>query len=381
MDCPANAWWKNDAFRDHHTLKQNRFPGADDSWVEDRLFSQLAIESVPVDHPLAPFVRRELQALVPRPVGELAPVLPVSGSGPGGRTVSCRGTTLEFATTGALDRLTFRGRGGSWSRLMDLRYLKYRPLDRKGVVCNESTCPNPTAGAHAPTLLGFRSGSGPSGGARGESCSVVLELGFDESLHREYGAPLSVTAEYTIDPVAKRLNVSLTWRNKTATRMQESIAVFHRPLARAGHRWEMDVLGEWTSPANVTSGGEQYQHAVWTGVRYSMGERAATGAAPQGLWLGTSDAAMACPVLNTVADSALTPESSLLNACFKQDIRQRSGQQQRLTDAMIDGVGISMYANLFTISGYPQWYPFGIVGSNYQEADETTLFRFSIEER
>ena len=38
------------------------------------------------------------------------------------------------------------------------------------------------------------------------------------------------------------------------------------------------------------------------------------------------------------------------------------------------------YANLFTISGYPQWYPFGIAGSNYQEADETTLFRFSIEE-
>ena len=48
---------------------------------------------------------------------------------------------------------------------------------------------------------------------------------------------------------------------------------------------------------------------------------------------------------------------------------------------MIDGLGVSLYANLFTISGYPQWYPFGIVGSNYQAADETTLFRFSIEEK
>ena len=90
---------------------------------------------------------------------------------------------------------------------------------------------------------------------------------------------------------------------------------------------------------------------------------------------------MACPVLNKVADSGLTEEGSLLKACFNQDIKQHSGQQQQLTDAMIDGLGISLYANLFTISGYPQWYPFGIVGSNYQEADETTMFRFSIEER
>ena len=379
LDCPANKWWKNDAFRAHHNLNRNRFPGADDSWIEDRLFSQLAIEAVPAGHPLTPFLRRELQALVPRPAAELAPVLPIGDSDADGRTVNCQGTILEFSTTGALDRLTFRGGGSAWSQLMDLRYLKYRPLDRKGIVCNESTCPNPTAGAHAPTLLGFRS----DGGSPGQDCSVVLELGFDESLHREYGAPSSVTAEYTIDPVAKRLNVSLTWRNKTATRMQESMVVFQRPSARAGHRWEMDVLGEWTSPANVTSGGEQYQHALWTGVRYTTGDDGSTnpGATPRGLWLGSSDAAMACPVLNKVADSTLTPENSLLKACFNQDIRQHSGQQQRVTDAMIDGLGISLYANLFTISGYPQWYPFGIVGANYQEADETTLFRFSIEER
>ena len=365
FSCPASAWWKNDAFRAHHNLQRNDFPGADDSWIEDRLFSQLAIEAVPVLHPLTPFLRRELEALVPRPASELAPVRPI---GAGGRTVNCHGTILEFSTSGALDRLTFRGSGSPWSRLMDLRYLKYRPLDRKGVVCNESTCPNPAAGVHAPTLLGFRSGGG-------QSCRAVLELGFDESLHRKYGAPSSVTAEYVIDPVAKRLNVSLTWRNKTATRMQESLAVYHRPFARAGHRWEMDVLGEWTSPANVTSGGQQYAHALWTGVRYTT-----AGAAPRGLWLGTADAAMACPVLNQVADSALTPEDSLLNAC-KQDIPQASGQQQRITDAMLDGLGITLHANLFTISGYPQWYPFGVAGANYQEEDETTMFRFTIEER
>ena len=69
-------------------------------------------------------------------------------------------------------------------------------------------------------------------------------------------------AEYNIDPVRKRLNVSLTWRNKTATRLQEAMTVFARPAPRAGHRWEMDVLGEYVSPANVTAGGEQYIHAL-----------------------------------------------------------------------------------------------------------------------
>ena len=380
MSCPANAWWKNDAFRAHHSIEQNDFPGADDSWHEDRLFSQLAIEAVPVYHPLMPFLRRELEALVPQPVTELAPVIPISVSG---RTVNCQGTILEFSTTGGLDRLTFRGGDNSWSGLMDLRYLKFRPLDRKGVVCNESNCPNPTEGAHAPTLLGFRS----RGGSQSRSCSVVLELAFNESLHTEYGAPTSVTAVYDIDPVRNRLNVSLTWRNKTATRMQESLMVFHRPFARAGHRWEMDKLGEWVSPANVTGGGEQYQHALWTGIRYTTSVEGST-VAPRGLWIGSIDAAMACPVLNTVADPALTPENSLLKSCFKQNIRDKTpapslhgGQQQRVTDAMIDGVGINMYANLFTISGYPQWYPFGIVGANFQEEDATTQFRFSIEER
>jgi hypothetical protein len=197
MSCPANAWWKNDAFRANHNLELNNFPGADDSWIEDRFFSQLAIEAVPTAHPLASFLRDELHALVPRPVTELAPVrhVPIGDSSAIGRTINCQGTILEFSETGALDRLTFRGSDDSWSRLMDLRYLKYRPLDRKGVVCNDATCPNPIAGAHAPTLLGFRSGALAlsRGAPPSQTCSVVLELGFNESLHREYGAPASVT--------------------------------------------------------------------------------------------------------------------------------------------------------------------------------------------
>ena len=52
-----------------------------------------------------------------------------------------------------------------------------------------------------------------------------------------------------------------------------------------------------------------------------------------------------------------------------------------LTDAMIDGMGINMLSNRFTISGFPQWFPFGVPGVNYQQQDETMQFRFAIEER
>ena len=309
IECPGDAEWKNEAFRANHNSRKNRFPGADDSWLESRLFNTLAIQAVPPAHPLAPFLQRELAALVPRNPSapspqELATAESEDQSGAPER-VECRGTVLEFsAADGALERLTFRGADKPWSGLMDLRYLTYRDRSRKGMVCNESDCPNPIAGAWAPTVLGFSFDAATAvvanhGGL--QSCHLVLELGFNQTLHQNYGAPTSVTAEYSIDPVQKRLNVSLTWRNKTSTRLLEAMTVFHRPAVRAGHRWEMDVLGEWTSPANVTAGGNQYQHALWSGVRYTNDDDSMN-PTPHGLWISSLDAAMACPVLNKVAD-------------------------------------------------------------------------------
>ena len=179
---------------------------------------------------------------------------------------------------------------------------RYRDASKKGMVCNQSDCPNPIAGAWAPTLRRIQSTVRAP-----ETCHVVLDLAFNETLHQEYGAPSDVTAAYTIDPVHKRVDVSLTWRNKSSTRLLEAMTVFNRPVARAGHRWEVDNVGEWTSPANVTAGGNLYQHALWTGVRYTTdgdGDGVSP-APPQGLWVSSLDAAMACPVLNKLADRYL----------------------------------------------------------------------------
>ncbi len=65
LRCPSADDWSNENFNKVHNEKKNIFPGADDSWLEDRLFSSLAIGAVPDAHPLALHLQRELAALVP----------------------------------------------------------------------------------------------------------------------------------------------------------------------------------------------------------------------------------------------------------------------------------------------------------------------------
>jgi hypothetical protein len=406
--CPGDKFWTNKEFAQVHTSKRNLFPGADDSWLEERIFNTLAVEAVPTSHPLASFLRDEIAALVPRSPATLPPLTPLPVNASSGPTFTCRRGTagsasevvLAFTPTGSIERLVFdagentEAAQSEWSQLLDLRYITSNgndTADYKGITCDDSTkCANPVDGAWAPALRGFWSDTDTAG--LNDTCHIVLELGFNDTplndtlndtLHTHYGAPATVTAEYEIDPAQKKVSVTLTWRNKTATRLPEALTVFNMPR-RAGYSWEIDTLGEWVSPANVTAGGEQYEHAVWSGIRYTAdppGPHAGAPASP-GLWISTLDAAMACPVLNKVADAALTRESALQKACFDYTIPspESPARQQQLTDAMIDGLGINLHNNRFTISGFPQWYPFG-VGDRYQEQDEAMKFRFLIEER
>jgi hypothetical protein len=63
----------------------------------------------------------------------------------------------------------------------------------------------------------------------------VLQLEFNSTLHVHYGAPATVTVEYRIDPSRRLVNASMTWRNKTTTRIPEALTVFHRPGRREGY--------------------------------------------------------------------------------------------------------------------------------------------------
>ena len=208
------------------------------------------------------------------------------------------------------------------------------------------------------------------------ACRVTVEVGFNSTLHNDYGAPSTVSVVYDIASMAPKMNVTLTWHNKTTTRLSEATTIFHRPKMRKGYIWEMDKLGEWVAASNVTKGGMQYQHAVWSGIRYVSVEE------KTGLWIHTLDAGLVCPLLNEMADPALTPEVSLQKSCDKYNIKdvQDPHYQIQLRDAMISGIGIHLHGNLFDISGFPQWYPFG-VGDSYQEEDAMEQFRFVFEEK
>ena len=88
-------------------------------------------------------------------------------------------------------------------------------------MCKEIGCANPVPGAWAPSLLGVWSSSShsPSSGdgaaADGAGgCHISLELGFNETLARKYGAPARVVMRYELDPAARRLDATLTRLSK-----------------------------------------------------------------------------------------------------------------------------------------------------------------------
>ena len=208
-------------------------------------------------------------------------------------------------------------------------------------------------------------------------CRLVVQVEFNNTLHQEFGAPATALLSYAVNPDEKRIDVNLTWQNKTSTMMPEATTVFHRPSLKPGYRWSYDSLGEWVGFSNVTQGGERYMHAAWTGIRYGAADPHAASTAAS-LQLRTWDAGMVCPVLNDRWDPSLTPEIALERNCFEYG-KLRQAELHPVNDSMIGGMGINLHNNRMGISGFAEWYPFG-VGSRYQKQDETAQFRFAIEE-
>ena len=139
---------------------------------------------------------------------------------------------------GSIESLSF-SKGGEWYHLMDLRYItSHLPQE-----CKDADCPSPVPGAWTPELLGFWSDVTVESTG---SCRFHVQLAFNKTLHEEYGAPATVLVAYELDPAQKRLSATLTWQNKTSTRLPEALTVFSRP-SFAGHRWAMDSVGEWVT--------------------------------------------------------------------------------------------------------------------------------------
>ena len=128
----------------------------------------------------------------------------------------------------------------------------------------------------------------------------------------------------------------------------------------------MDVLGEWVLPEEVLGVGttNQLQRAVWSGVRYTSGN----GTGAEGLTVHSLDAALACPVVPSIAENVLGNSTP---------IGEGNPQIPVLSPDLVSGMAFSLQQNLMPISGFAQWYPFG-TGDSYQKRDEASLFRFEL---
>ena len=118
-------------------------------------------------------------------------------------------------------------------------------------------------------------------------------------------------------------------------------------------------------PEEVGEGGNQYNHAINSGVRFVSSSNNGSGAHREGLLVETLDAGMACPMV--AASSGLLGDSTPMG-------EGTPGYDGNVTWT---GMAINLYNNLMPISGYAQWWPFGM-GQFYQKKDESMSFRFRL---
>ena len=357
--------WSNADFAKVHNAQHNIFEFGELSWLEARIFNTLAIGAAPP--PLRTEITSRLAAIT---ASEAVAEPPVQGMHKAASVTGpfCGKTALTFdPLTGALN-LTLSGK--RYNNLLRYSYVTYaddegwdkRPNVKKLAAAEDKVW-------HAtPTAVFTATGSDGS-------CKLVMVAATPGEAHSKYGAPSSQWLEVSVSGSNSgevAVDATLQLRGKQATRLGESMMVSNQPELGAatsgigsGGRWEMDVLSEWIRPEEVVNGGNQYQHAINSGVRFLTND---DGRGSAGLLLESLDAGMACPMVSSGGGAALALGGSTPMGEGVSGVMTRDRQA---------GMALNLYNNLMPISGYAQWYPFG-TGEFYQRADESMSFRFRL---
>ncbi len=444
--------WSNAQFQEVHNAAHNKFNMGELSWIEARAFPALALEALRAGASAGDACAAAIAAEVDHDLVQLYPSIPQLSKSM--RTLSVNeavtggnGIVLAIGSDGGLSRFItsdgteWLGGGGSGSidhlegrTLLGLRYKTFNASEqrwdpRQNMTCAQPGCANPESRVWTPSLTGLWTDCAPelcrqknnmsSSGAvlcGTASCRTVAKLTLPVEAHTKYGAPSTAYLDIHIE--GDGINATLTWINKTATRLPESIMLHFeprlpgRPASRTVHKHssssrggeftggnnnnnnssnnnnsninsspltygiDLDVLGGWVSPEEVHPGGtNQFQRALWRGFRFAprtpKGRRAprnrsGASAVPQAqLMVETLDAALGCPII---------PHLGFLG---NATVSGEGWPQTELVYSDITGVAMNLYNNLMPISGFPQWYPFG-TGDKYQQRDEGSVFRFRL---
>jgi len=224
---------------------------------------------------------------------------------------------------------------------------------------------NVTGGSETPWLpkaVGhWRANWWQNNGRLGESgCSFVSQLALPAATVQLYGAPKTLFLNVSVPGTAGAMaDVTLTWREKTATRIPEATWMSFHPKtsttkSSSAVNWTFDVLGHPIDPLDVPKGGTRFKHAVWDGATlHDSGAKK-----EKSLRLRTLDSAILAP-----GDTA-----HLLKFCHGTISPGPANDTERCgddVDPVRGGVHANVHNNLWG-TAFPQWY------------DDDASFRFQL---
>jgi len=220
-----------------------------------------------------------LAGLAPLPLPLRVPMTCGAGAG---------AVAVGFDAQGRIDSLRRANGGRQWAGPDNLlgrfRYVTYSQADldefsaewamnegdflKSGV----AVFADPVSAHWEPALVAAAANATGAGAAAG--CRFVMSYAMaNATAHTRYGAPAALHVAYTVPGAAAGAlaDVALTWHNKTATRLPESMWMSFTPVAGDaggaddGWAWSMDVMGYPVDPLDVQRRGTRFKHVVQDG--------------------------------------------------------------------------------------------------------------------
>ena len=101
---------------------------------------------------------------------------------------------------------------------------------------------------------------------------VKLTIKDDEAFRSGRAAfPRAVFVEMVLPKAEARIDLTLTWFGKPATRMPEALWLTFNPIAEDPKSWMLEKTGEAISPFDVVTSGNRHMHCVQKGFAYERG--------------------------------------------------------------------------------------------------------------
>ena len=339
------------------------------SWSEQRIYNELAVQALEhARHPIAKEARRRVEAL--------SHVGSIDTTGLNkvklGEPVILNYVRLEFSPSGQIirlfDELTQKEWASASHALGSFVYQTLNDTDWKFFARNYMNSKQMDSGFSkigsnkysesklwSPELLAAYVPDAAN--------TVVLELNMPHKASYYYGAPQKLYINVTIHRSVQtkgdlEVDYSLTWINKSATLIGESSMLVFKPAGQRISSWSVDKLGSEIDPEQVLAGGNQMNHAVWSGARVSTTNG--------DFHIASLDAAVFCPTTPRFPMGFPLPGAS-------------EGLLPLVRDS-VNGFGVNLHNNLWN-TNYPAYYPY--YDPVYCESllscrDSSLVFRFKL---